>query len=148
MGRKRIKGKRVQTETYECVDYKCRLYKANDDILLLDIFINNIDKYIIKLSSYIDNIIIYGKYKIYYKYYQEHPELGWDHEKAFEKVDSIKINLNNIFLMLKDYDIYNGDCRKNLISATLIRKGLLKEFTPQIDESKINLKWMSLCKIS
>lgn len=133
----------MQTETYECVDYKSRLYKTNDDILLLDIFINNKEKHIIKLSSCVDNIIRYDKYKIYYKYYYISYKLGYDCEEAIKKIDSIKIKLNKIFPILKDYDTYNADCKGNLISVTLIKKGLLNEFTAQIDESKINLNWMT-----
>lgn len=131
----------MTTETYECVEYKSRLYKTTDDILLLDIFINNKEKHIIKLSSYVDNIIRYDKYKIYYKYYYMGYKLGYDYDEDIKKIDSIKIKLNKIFPILKDYDIYNGDCKKNLISLTLIKKGLLNEFTAQIDEDKILLKW-------
>lgn len=127
----------MKTETYECLDYNCRLYNTSDDILLLDIFINNKDKHIIKLSSYDDNIIRYDKYKIYYKYYYMGYKLGYDCDEAIKKIDSIKIKLNKIFPILKDYDIYNGDCKENLISVTLIKKGLLNEFTAQIDENLI-----------
>ncbi len=133
----------MKTETYECVEYKSRLYKPTDDILLLDIFVNNKEKHIIKLSSCKDNIIRYDKYKIYYKYYYMGYKLGYDCDEAIKKINSIEINLNKIFPIIKDYNTYNGDCKKNLISITLIRKGLLDEFTAQIDESKINLKWMT-----
>lgn len=133
----------MQTETYECVEYKSRLYKTTDEILLLDIFVNNKEKHIIKLSSCKDNIITYDKYKTYYKYYYMGYKLGYDYDEDIKKIDSIKIKLNKIFTILKDYDTYNGDCKKNLISLTLIKKGLLNEFTAQIDEDKINIKWMT-----
>ena len=129
-------------QKYECDNqYKINLYKNNDDILLLDVFVDNKEKHIIKLASYTDNIIRYHKYKMYYKYFMEHWKLGYDCEEAYKKIDSIKINLNKIFPSLKDYNIYNGECIKNLISVTLIKKDLLREFSPQIDENKILLRW-------
>lgn len=130
------------TEKHECDNqYKINLYKNNDDILLLDVFVDNKEKHIIKLASYTDNIIRYDKYKILIIHFMEHWKLGHDCEKAYKKIDSIKINLNKIFPSLKDYNIYNGDCIKNLISITLIKKDLLREFSPQIDENKILLRW-------
>jgi hypothetical protein len=93
---------------------------------------------------YYDNILNYKKYKIKYKYYYVSEKYGYDSEQYQEKVDSTKINFNKIFPIFEDYYVYSADIKNdfNLISATLAKKGLLKEFTPQIDESKINLKWM------
>jgi hypothetical protein len=131
----------MQTETYECVDYKCRLYKASDDILLLDIFVNKKEKHKISLS-YSDAILICCTYII--------KEI-WHRDDVCEKIEEqkhyIRILINEIFY-IPDFCIYTAGLVKNLISVTLIRKGLLKEFTPQIDENKINIKWMPLCKKS
>ena len=45
---------------YECDNqYKINLYKNNDDILLLDVFVDNKEKNIIKLASCADNKIKY-----------------------------------------------------------------------------------------
>lgn len=129
----------MQTQTYECKDYKCRLYMSNIDILLLDIFINNKEKYKISMS-YIDNIITYYAYKIIYNYIEDsndHWKFGWHQIQEEEQIYTIKINLNELYSILKNYNIYNGDCKQNLISITLIDKDLLKQFTPQIDENQI-----------
>lgn len=129
-------------EKYECANkYKINLYKTNDDILLLDVFVENKEKCIIKLASYADNKIKYDKYKMYYKYFMEHWKLGYDCEQAYKKIDSIKINLNKIFPSLKDYTIYNGNCKNSLISITLIKRDLLRDYTAQIDENKIFIRW-------
>ena len=144
----------MQTETYECLDYKSRLYKTNDDILLLDIFINNKEKCKISINYY-ENILYYKLYKInkiWHTVYDDGQD-SWKFpyhipEKIENLKHSVEINFNKIYPMLNDYDIYNAerykkDYQKNLISVTLIRKGLLKEFTAQIDEDKINIKWMT-----
>jgi hypothetical protein len=125
----------MQSETYECVDYKCRLYKTNDDILLLDIFINNKEKHNISIS-YSNDILICCTYKI--------KEI-WHRDDVCEKFEEqkhyIRISINEIF-HIPDFCIYTAGVVKNIISVTYLQKELLKEFTPQIDESKINLKWM------
>ena len=125
----------MQTETYECVDYKCRLYKTNDDILLLDIFINNKEKHNISIS-YSNDILICCTYKIKEIWHRDDVCEKFEEEKHY-----IKISINEIFY-ISDFCIFTAGVVKNIISVTYVQKELLKEFTPQIDESKINLKWM------
>ena len=129
----------MQTETYQCVDYKCRLYKTNEDILLLDIFVNKKEKHNISIS-YSGNILIYRTYKI--------KEI-WHEDDVCEKIEEqkhyIRIPINEIFY-IPDFCIYTAGLVKNIISVTLINKEFLKEFTPQIDENKINIKWMTSWK--
>lgn len=126
----------MQTETYECVDYKCRLYKTNDDILLLDIFVNKKEKHNISIS-YSNDILICYTYKI--KEILHRDDVC---EKFEEQKHYIRISINEIFY-IPDFCIYTAGVVKNIISVTCVQKELLKEFTPQIDESKINLKWMT-----
>ena len=125
----------MQTKTYECINYKCRLYEVSKDILLLDIFVNNKEKHKVSIS-YSNNILIYNTYII--------KEI-WHRDDVCEKIEEekhfIRIPINEIFY-IPDFCIYTAGLVKNIISVTLINKELLKEFTPQIDESKINLKWM------
>jgi hypothetical protein len=125
----------MRTETYECVDYKCRLYKTSDDILLLDIFINNKEKHNISIS-YSNDILICCTYKIKKIYHRDDVCEKFEEEKHY-----IKISINEIFY-ISDFCIFTAGVVKNIISVTYVQKELLKEFTPQIDESKINLKWM------
>lgn len=129
----------MQTETYECVDYKCRLYKTSDDILLLDIFVNKKEKHNISIS-YSNNILICCTYKI--KKIMHRDDVC---EIIEEQKHYIRICINEIFY-IPDFCIYTAGLVKNIISVTLINKELLKEFTPQIDEDKINLKWMTSWK--
>jgi len=133
-----IEGERMTTETYECVDYKCRLYIASDDILLLDIFVNKKEKHKISIS-YNDNILIYCTYKIKEIWHRDDVCEKFEENKHF-----VRIPINEIFI-IPDFCIFTAGHVKNLISVTLINKELLREFTPQIDESKINLKWMTSC---
>jgi hypothetical protein len=131
---------------YESSKYKCNLYHTNDDILILDIFYDNAEKYEIKIY-YHDNIIRITKFRIHENYYYIDDSDGWwKHgfdvcEKEEEEIDSIKINLNKIFPMLKNYSIYNAEKRKKITMVTLIKKNLLKEYSAQIDENKISIKW-------
>jgi hypothetical protein len=137
-------------EKYECANkYKINLYKTNDDILLLDVFVENKKKHKIKLLYYDNNKLYYYRYKLHRNVYSvddpEYPDswkLSFDvAEETEEKIDDCEIYLNKIFHVLQDYTIYNGNCKNSLISITLIKKDLLREFSPQIDENKILLKW-------
>lgn len=131
----------MQTKSYECLDYKSRLYETNKDILLLDIFVNNKEKYKISFS-YNDMILRYFRYKLIKISHYDASE-DYDYEENFEEQkDFVKININKIF-NIHDFCIFNAGLIKNIISVTLVNKNLLKEFTPQIDENKINLKWMT-----
>ena len=125
----------MQTKTYECINYKCRLYEASDDILLLDIFVNKKEKHKISIS-YSNNILIYNTYIIKEIWHRDDVCEKFEEEKHF-----IRIPINEIFY-IPDFCIYTAGLVKNIISVTLMNKELLKEFTSQIDESKINLKWM------
>ncbi|MFZ9300937.1 MAG: hypothetical protein ACO23V_08175 [Chitinophagaceae bacterium] len=131
---------------HECSKYKCNLYQTNDDILILDIFYDNSEKYEIKIY-YHDNIINITKFKIHENYYYiNDSDCWWRHgfdvcEKEEEEIDCIKINFNKIFPILKDYSIYNAEKRKNITMVTFMRKNLLKQFSPQIDENKIYIRW-------
>ncbi len=138
MGHYGIEGERMRTETYECVDYKCRLYKTSYDILLLDIFVNKKEKHKISIS-YSDNILIYSTYKIKEIWHKDDVCEKFEENKHF-----VRIPINEIFI-IPDFYIFTAGHVKNLISVTLINKELLKEFTPQIDENKINLKWITSC---
>jgi hypothetical protein len=114
---------------------------SNIDVFLLDIFINNPEKYRIKLS-YDNNILRYSRYKIHEEYYRIGDWKGFDvREENEELIDYVKINLNKIFTVLQNYDIYNAEHKKNIIMVALMKKDLLKEYTYQIDENKINIKW-------
>lgn len=135
----------MQTKTYECINYKCRLYESNKDILLLDIFVNKKEKHNISIS-YSNNILIYSTYKIKEIWHRVPDDSSWKYgydvcEKFEEQKHYIRIPINEIFY-IPDFCIYTAGLVKNIISVTLINKELLKEFTPQIDESKINIKWM------
>jgi len=125
----------MQTKTYESKYYKCRLYEVSKDILLLDIFVNKKEKHRISIS-YSNNILTYNTYKI--------KEI-WHRDDVCEKIEEekhfIRIPINDIFY-IPDFCIYTAGIVKNIISVTLIDKELLKEYTVQIDENKINLKWM------
>ena len=135
MGYYRIEGQGMKTETHECVYYKCRLYKASDDILLLDIFVNKKEKHKISIS-YSDNILIYCTYKIKEIWHRDDVCEKFEENKHF-----VRIPINEIFI-IPDFYIFTAGLVKNIISVTLINKELLREFTAQMDESKINLKWM------
>jgi len=119
---------------------------TNDDILILDIFYDNPKKHKIKIS-YHDNIISITRYKIHENYYYIDDSDGWWRhgfdvcEKEKEKIDCIEINFNKIFPILKDYSIYNAEKRKSITMVTFIKQNLLKEFSPQIDENKIYIRW-------
>jgi hypothetical protein len=129
----------MNTQTYECEDYNIRLYETNKDIILLDIFINNKNKYKVSMSYY-DNIINYYTYKTISNYVEDdnaHWRYKWIKEEHEERIDQIKINLNELFQFLHEYYIYSADYKRNIISTTLIKKDLLKEFTMQIDENII-----------
>jgi hypothetical protein len=132
----------MQTISHECNEYKSRLYMSNIDVFLLDIFINNPQKYRIKLF-YDNNILRYSRYKIYENYYHIGDWKGFDvREENEELIDVTKINLNKIFPVLQNYDIYNAEHKKNIIMVTLMQKDYLKEYSAQIDENKINIKWI------
>ena len=124
----------MQTKTYECTHYKCRLYESNKDILLLDIFVNKKEKHNISIS-YSNNILIYNTYKI--------KEI-WHRDDVCEKIEEekhfIRIPIDEIFY-IPDFCIYTAGLVKNIISVTLMNKELLKEFTSQIDENKFNIKY-------
>ena len=126
----------MTTETYECVDYKCRLYIASDDILLLDIFVNKKEKHKISIS-YSDNILIYCTYQIKEIWHRDDVCEKFEENKHF-----VRIPINEIFI-IPDFYIFTAGLVKNIISVTLINKEFLREFTAQMDESKINLKWMT-----
>lgn len=131
----------MQTIGYEFKEYKLRLYMSSDNVLLLDIFINNPEKYRIYLS-YNNNILYYRRFKVHEEYYHIGDWKGFDvREENEELIDVTKINLNKIFPVLQNYDIYNAEHKKNIIMVALMKKDLLKEFTYQIDENKINIKW-------
>jgi hypothetical protein len=128
----------MQTISHESKKYKLRLYMSNIDIILLDIFIHNPKKYKIYLS-YDNNILCYTRFKMHKEYY--HID-GFDvHEENEKFIDDTKLNLNKIFPVLQNYDIYNAENKINIIMVTLTKKDLLKEYTYQIDENKINIKW-------
>lgn len=138
----------MKVHKYESSKYKCNLYHTNDDILILDIFYDNPKKYKIKISYY-NNIISITRFKIHENYYyiDDDSDGWWRHgfdvcEKEKEKIDCIEINFNKIFPMLKDYSIYNAEKRKSITMVTFIKQNLLKEFSPQIDENKILIKWI------
>jgi hypothetical protein len=131
----------MQTITYECNEYASRLYISNNDVLLLDIFINNPEKYRIYLS-YNNNILYYRRFKIHEEYYRIGDWKGFDvREENEELIDVTKINLNKIFPVLRNYDIYNAEHKKNIIMVGLMKKDLLKEYSAQIDENKISIRW-------
>jgi hypothetical protein len=125
----------MTTKTYECMYYKCRLYEVSKDILLLDIFVNKKEKHKISIS-YSNNILIYNTYKIKEIWHRDDVCEKFEEEKHF-----VRIPINEIFY-IPDFCIYTAGIVKNIISVTLIDKELLKEYTVQIDENKINLKWM------
>jgi hypothetical protein len=131
----------MQTMGYESKEYKLRLYMSNIDVLLLDIFINNPEKYRIYLS-YNNNILYYRRFKIHEEYYRIGDWKGFDvREENEELIDVTKINFNKIFPVLRNYDIYNAEHKINIIMITLMKKDLLKEYSAQIDENKISIRW-------
>jgi hypothetical protein len=131
----------MKTIGYESKEYKLRLYISSDNVLLLDIFINNPEKYRIYLS-YNNNILYYRRFKIHEEYYRIGDWKGFDvREENEELIDVTKINLNKIFTVLQNYDIYNAEHKKNIIMVGLMKKDLLKEYSAQIDENKISIRW-------
>ncbi len=128
----------MKVHKYESLKYKCNLYQTSNEILILDIFFDNPKKYRIYLS-YDNNILCYRRFKIHEEYYRIG---GFDVREENEGlIDVTKINLNKIFPVLKDYNIYNAEHKKNIIMVTLIKKDLLKEYSAQIDENKILIRW-------
>lgn len=133
----------MQTITYECNEYASRLYISNNDVLLLDIFVKNPEKNRIKIISKLDNVLQYKHYKTQTNYYNDNNG-GYSQDVVINKYN-VTIKLNDIYPILENYNIYNAECQDYInsctILVTLFKKDLLKEFTYQIDENKISIRW-------